>query len=706
MRPNRTRWLAGLVVISAGTLAIGARALGQDESLHLKLATDVAALMSDGDDQSQTVRVIVRSRASESDFRETLKGVGGRVTKSLSVIDSYAVDVPRSSLASLARDAETMFVSLDRETWLLADRYDYNLLRETTGAENVVGRDGLGSAPVRGDALSEYTRSLPPGPNGSGVTVAVLDSGIYDRGQLHEDFGKAYDAGSSRVLTHVDFVSDRRGLDPYGHGTHVAGIAAGTGRESLQARTGNFYSGMAFNADLIDLRVIDGTGRGRISDTIAAIDWMIRNRSAYRIRVANLSLGAAVTQSYKTDPLCQAIERAVRAGIVCVCAAGNYGKDSAGNPVYGSILAPANDPLVITVGATNTWGSAVRSDDAVASYSSRGPTLVDRNDKPDLVAPATLLRSAASPENYLASNNDLTIEESNGECVYMWLSGTSVAAPVVSGTVALMLDVNPGLTPAMVKSILQFTAQPLASTASMNPLLRMLTEGAGCLNSDAAVTLASAFRRDAADRPAGSRLLSEDNSESRGLYSSWDSSTGDFMSSIAGERVAWGNNVVYSHGIAYLNDGQFRVFKASGLQVTSRSSLTDAYLRLDGRIAPGGQVMDQGRLMPFGVTLDQGKLLTFGVTLDQGVVLDQKVLSANAWLLTASTANLTNTSAAQSLWASNLMDQTVLATGSVLDQTSVRESVLVLGDASRGNEFPRIDTDMHPLFPKSKRIKR
>jgi subtilisin family serine protease len=699
MRPNGRRWLAGLVVISAGTFAIGVRAAGQEEGSHLKLAPDVAALIEpESANSSETVRVIVRSKASEREFSETLNGVGGRIRGSLDVINSYAAEVPRSSLASLAADSETVFVSLDRETWLLADRYDYNLLRETTGAENVVGRDGLGQPTGRADALTDYSRSLRSGPNGSGVTIAILDSGVHDRGLLHEDFGEVYDADSSRVLAHVDFVSgdrDRRlGLDPYGHGTHVAGIAAGTGRESLQGRPDNFYGGVAFNANLVDLRVIDETGRGRISDTIAAIDWMIRNRTAYRIRVANFSLGAAITQSHRTDPLCQAVERAVRAGIVCVTAAGNYGKDSAGNPVYGSILAPGNDPFAITVGATNTWGSAVRSDDTVASYSSRGPTLVDRADKPDLVAPATLLRSAASPGNYLATHHDLTVQESQGECVYMWLSGTSVAAPAVSGTVALMLDVNPGLTPAMVKSILQFTAQPLTSTESMNPLLRMLTEGAGCLNADAAVTLAAAFRRDAGERGAGSQLLTGDGGELRRLYSSRDGQSGEFVSYIAGERIAWGKNLLYSHGIAYLNDGPFLVFKTNGWQVTSRSSLMDGYLKLDGRIWAGGHVMDQGRL------------LTFGATLDQGVILDQRVLSANAWLLSGGAATLTNTSAAQNVWASNLMDQTILASGTVLDQSASRESVLVLGDQARGNEVVFIGSDLHPLFPKARRIKR
>ena len=124
-----------------------------------------------------------------------------------------------------------------------------------------------------------------------------------------------------------------------------------------------------------------------VSVVVAGIDWIVKNGKTYNIRVMNLSLGAAPTQSYKTDPLCLAVGRAVDAGIVVVVAAGNWGKDAQGRTIYGGILSPANSPRVITVGATNTFQTNARSDDAVATYSSRGPTLVDGIAKPDLVPP-------------------------------------------------------------------------------------------------------------------------------------------------------------------------------------------------------------------------------------------------------------------------------------------------------------------------------
>src|SRR5262249_4972466 len=146
-------------------------------------------------------------------------------------------------------------------------------------------------------------------------------------------------------------------------------------------------TGIAPNARLLNVRVLGADGAGASSDVIAGINWCITNKTRYNIRVINLSLGAFTTESYQTDPLCQAAERAVRAGIVIVAAAGDDGKDAAGNIVYGGINSPGIDPMVITVGATNTRGTNERRDDVMASYSSRGPTYADRLLKPDLVAP-------------------------------------------------------------------------------------------------------------------------------------------------------------------------------------------------------------------------------------------------------------------------------------------------------------------------------
>jgi serine protease AprX len=133
------------------------------------------------------------------------------------------------------------------------------------------------------------------------------------------------------------------------------------------------YGGVATGANLIDVRVLNSQGIGTVSSVIAGINWAIQNKTSYNIRVMNLSLGTAITQSYKTDPLCQAVGKAVDAGIVVVVAAGNWGKDSYGNTIYGGILSPANSPKVITVGATNTQQTNRRSDDLITTYSSRGP---------------------------------------------------------------------------------------------------------------------------------------------------------------------------------------------------------------------------------------------------------------------------------------------------------------------------------------------
>src|SRR5262249_13435787 len=428
------------------------------------------------------------------------------------------------------------------------------------------------------------------------------------------------DPNKPRVLAHVNFVSNEsvspgqvsQGYDPYGHGTHVAGIAAGSGRESITQPVGNLYSGMAFNANLLDLRVIGARGTGYTSDTISAIGWMIQNRSRYNVRVANFSIGAAVTQSYKNDPLCQAAEQAVQAGIVCVCAAGNFGKDAAGNPVYGSILAPGNDPLVTTVGATNTWGTARRSDDTIASYSSRGPTLVDFSIKPDLVAPGTLIRSIAANQNYLTSTYNLDVYSSGGEDVYMWLSGTSMSAPAVSGAAALMLDANPGLTPAMVKSILQFTAQPLPSLSGVDPLLAMLNQGAGCLNVDAAVRMAEAFSPNVGNGTGSNLLISDDAKLNTLLYSTQDPASKAFSSIIAGERVPWGNNVGYSDGVAYLFDGagKLEAIQVSAWQVAPGYTVTYGFLIADAILLADRIILADGHMLTDGALSTNARILT------------------------------------------------------------------------------------------------
>ncbi len=176
----------------------------------------------------------------------------------------------------------------------------------------------------------------------------------------------------------------------------------------------------------------------------------MENRARYNIRVINLSLGGAVTQSYRDDPICQAVERAYRAGIVVVASAGNFGKTTDGQAIYGGVTTPGISPFAITVGALNTKGTPFRSDDEVASYSSKGPTLFDRLIKPDLVAPGSKILSLSAPGSTLAREHPELVIGSGREA-RLQLSGTSMAAAVVSGAVSLLLDAHSGLSPLPVR---------------------------------------------------------------------------------------------------------------------------------------------------------------------------------------------------------------------------------------------------------------
>jgi serine protease AprX len=254
---------------------------------------------------------------------------------------------------------------------------------------------------------------------------------------------------------------------------------------------------MAPNASLIDLRVLDRNGESLDSEVIAAIDWAIQLKAKYNIRVINLSLGRAVSESYKQDPLCQVVEAAWKAGIVVVVAAGNDGRDnSVGEHGYGTVNAPGNDPSVVTVGAMKAMGTYSRTDDLIASYSSKGPSLFDNVVKPDLVAPGNGIVSVR------ASGTSTLVTEFPGNPFpsqsYFLLNGTSMAAAAVSGAVADLLQAQPNLTPDQVKARLMLTAYktfPQFSTAT-DPVTGaayvscydLFTVGAGYLDLQAALT--------------------------------------------------------------------------------------------------------------------------------------------------------------------------------------------------------------------------
>jgi serine protease AprX len=378
------------------------------------------------------VTVIVQYRQMPTDSSLRTMQLGGAAIKSkLHTIRGVTMRVPVSMLANLAKDPNVAYITPDRPVSLTGNE-DY-----TTAVEEDV-------------AAAQFAL------DGTGVGVAIIDSGVADHGDLHNA------TGSSRVVYSQSFVAgDTTTPDKFGHGTHVAGLIGSTGTNSGTAN-GYLakYAGVAPNVNIINLRVLDQNGSGTDSQVIAAIQQAIALKSTYNIRVINMSLGRPVFESYTLDPVCQAVESAWQAGIVVVVAAGNRGRDnSMGTHGFATIGAPGNDPAVITVGATRTMYTATRVDDAIASYSSKGPTLVDHLVKPDLVAPGNRLVSLRDAGSTMDINHPLfEVAPLVGTPKYFRLSGTSMATPLVSGAVALMLQQNPSLTPDQVKARLMKTA--------------------------------------------------------------------------------------------------------------------------------------------------------------------------------------------------------------------------------------------------------
>ena len=386
--------------------------------------------------------VIVQWRAARAPW-DRLRALGVRGDKPLPLIGADAFQVPSRNLARLAALPWIKHVSPD----LSCHKSD----------EYTVGATGADIA------LAQY------GLSGAGVTVAVLDSGIQPG---RADFG-------GRVAASVDFTGgDGSGDDGCGHGTHIAGIIAGNGTASTGPAFFRTFYGIAGQAGLVNVRVLDGTGQGSVSSVIAGLGWAVAHKRDYGIGVINLSLGHPVGESYTTDPLCLAVEAAWKSGIVVVCAAGNGGRarasasgaalwDNEGwGTAYGSIQSPGNDPDVITVGAMKSV-DGVRADDAVATYSSRGPSRLDFVLKPDLVAPGNRIISVNANGSFLDTHfgaiNSVGLSEYStltavSADTYLRLSGTSMAAPVVAGAAALLLQSDPTLSPDTVKARLMASA--------------------------------------------------------------------------------------------------------------------------------------------------------------------------------------------------------------------------------------------------------
>jgi len=518
---------------------VGANATGVSNKYDAVIADRVSRPAKPGNKHSK-IRLIVQFTAAPTAAQESaLKALGADIYRRLPIIHSAAMSLPVRNTCRLAALPYVRHISADSA---VAKCDEFTV--------------GHSCADV---AYGQY------GVDGTGVTVAVIDSGIHLGNDLKDK------KGASRLVAQVSFVNGQSPDDACGHGTHVAGIIAGNGVNSTGSGYYRTFYGIARNTPLVNVRVLDQTGQGNVSDVLAGIQWVVANRSKYKIRVVNLSLGHPVGESYTTDPLCLAVEAAVNSGIVVVCAAGNDGRltptvspnvtDNEGyGAAYGSIQSPANDPLVITVGAMkipgngNGNGSANRNADKIATYSSRGPSRLDFVLKPDIVAPGNQVISLDADgsylDNYAGNANDIrnreykTHGDNKWSNTYFRLSGTSMAAPVVAGAAALMLQANPQLDPNTVKARLMISADKWnGQDGTADPC----TYGAGYINIPAALQCTVV-----ATQPAISPSLVQNADGSVTVDESrilWGTSTASRViwgaSGVNDLRVVWGSRVIW-----------------------------------------------------------------------------------------------------------------------------------------------------------------
>jgi serine protease AprX len=379
-----------------------------------------------------------------------LLGTDKKAYKDFRSIDGIAVQLSGAQVLTLASDKHISAITPDSRVRLSG----------TTPADNqkwpfVTGVNKYAGSPA--------------------ATIAVVDSGI--------DVTRPEFAGRIAANVNLSTLSGNSPGDGRGHGTFVAGIAAG----KLTSGRG----GAAPNAKIVSIDVMDDQGMARTSDVIAAADWILANKAQYGIKVANFSLHSSVANSFMYDPLDKAVERLWFNGVTVVVAAGNYGY--ADRP-SGVPFAPGNDPFVITVGASDTGRSVSTNDDTAAPWSAYGYTL-DGFAKPDMAAPGRYMVGPVPVTSTLYTERPDHVVDPG----YMELSGTSFAAPVVSGVAALILAKHPGFTPDQVKGALMLGAKPMPKASD-------LSEGVGEVNAARSVEFAAP---PAANNPLNKFIVSD-----------------------------------------------------------------------------------------------------------------------------------------------------------------------------------------------------
>ncbi len=421
------------MLILAAPLSAGAAGNATAQSY---LAPSLVRAASQAPDSS--VQVIVQS-SSTSAARAALERLGS-VGQRLGVVDAAVGTIKAGDLTQLAAQPG-LVITPDNPVLLDAGH------QSATGpSSSELWPHAVGVDQFWGQSTSTHVHGHGHGNGGSGQsiddapTIAFVDSGI-EAGRT--DFG-------DRILASVDLTSlpGNSPGDGYGHGTLVAGLAAGSAPR---------FTGAAPSAGIVSLDVMDDQGMARTSDVIRAAQWILDHHDEYDIEVANFSLHSATASSFRWDPLDKAVEKLWFAGVTVVTSAGNYGQSESRAVRMG--FAPANDPFVVTVGALDLHNSSGTEQTNIAPWSAWGYTY-DGFAKPELSAPGRNITGPIPSASTLATDRkSKVVDTTNG--TYIKLSGTSLSAPIVSGIAADVLALHPNLTPDQIKGALMLGALPL-----------------------------------------------------------------------------------------------------------------------------------------------------------------------------------------------------------------------------------------------------
>ncbi len=377
------------------------------------------------DSPHQVISVIIQENGNDHELEALITNLNGKVTQELHILNALVADLAAEKVLKLASHSKVRWVALNSKIESSKGKPAKNNLESDSSPANYF-LDTLGVRPL-----------WDMGLQGQGITVAVIDSGTNLEKDLQLNPFKA--KPDSRVLEQLTFNSNAgHANDATGHGTHVAGIIGGSGY-----RSNGLYAGIAPQVNFISLKICDEEGMAYESDAIAAMQWVLENKDKYNIRAVNLSVNSTQESSYHESTLDAAAEILWFNGIVVVASVGNKGPGGGYNTAN---AAPANDPFIITVGASDERGSADISDDVVAAFSAHGNTS-DGFSKPEIIAPGKDIISILGPGNWIPEYPDRVVMD--GE--YFRLSGTSISAPMVTGAAVLLLQDEPELTPDQVK---------------------------------------------------------------------------------------------------------------------------------------------------------------------------------------------------------------------------------------------------------------